>query len=188
MRLYFATSNPGKVDDVRTLLTGTDIAVEQLDVEMTEPSVDDLETIARAKVKQAWEATQNNDAFIMADDSGLFVDVLNGFPGPQTAFFDEKVGKEKLLNLFDEDDPRDAAFRTAIACYDPESRDVRTFTGACRGTIVPPRGEGGFGYDPMFLPDGHEKTFAEDMDHKQQVSHRKEAMAQLREWLTGQSR
>lgn len=182
MELYFATSNAGKVADVEQLLAGTDISVQQLHTDMIEPSVDSLAPIARAKVEQAVEQADVS-GYVMADDSGLFVDELDGFPGPQTAFFDDTVGKKKkLLRLVDEEEPA-ASFRTAIALHDPEADDIRVFEGRCDGVLVEPRGDGGFGYDPLFRPDGHDRTFAEDMEHKQRVSHRQEAMQALKAYL-----
>lgn len=181
MEIYFATSNSGKVDDAQEILGDTDITVKQLDVEMVEPCLETLAQIATAKVEQAVEHSQLFGSYVMADDSGLFVESLNGFPGPHTAFFDRTAGKEKLLNLLG--DNRAAAFQAAIALYDPDTGDVETFTGRVEGTIVEPRGDGGFGYDPMFVPDGHDKTFAEDTDHKHGVSHRNEALKKLRDWL-----
>jgi XTP/dITP diphosphohydrolase len=181
MELYFATSNGGKVDDAQAILSDMDASVQQLDVAMVEPCVDDLVQIATAKVEQAVDNSQLLGSYVMADDSGLFVDALNGFPGINTAFFDRKVGKENLLRLADTGTV--AAFRAAIAVYDPETQDIRTFSGRVDGTLVEPRGDGGFGYDPMFVPDGHDKTFAEDTDYKHEVSHRNVALQKLRDWL-----
>ncbi len=181
--IHFATTNAGKVQDAQEILADTGYAVEQLDVDTVEPSLDDITEIAAAKVRQAWEH-HGADGLLLADDSGLFVDALGGFPGPQTAFFDRTVGKEKLLRLVDADRPA-ASFRAAIAVLDPDTLDTETFTGRCNGVLVPPRGDGGFGYDPMFLPDGHDRTFAEDPDHKHRVSHRREALKAVQVWLEG---
>jgi XTP/dITP diphosphohydrolase len=184
MELYFATANNGKVADAQAILSDADVTVKQLDVETVEPCLDDLEPIAIAKVEQAVEKSQLLGSSVMADDSGLFVESLNGFPGANTAFFDRKVGKQQLLNLVDPG--ATAAFQAAIALYNPETGDTVTFTGRVDGNIVEPRGNGGFGYDPLFLPDGHEKTFAEDTDYKHQVSHRNEALQRLKQWLQNQ--
>lgn len=180
MKLYFATSNAGKVQDAQEILADVEVTVEQLDADLIEPCSDSLEEIAMAKVEQAVEQ-HDVDGYVMADDSGLFVEKLNGFPGQHTAFFDRKVGKEQLLQLVDEG--ASAVFRAAIAVYDPKTETVHTFTGSCSGTLVQPRGDGGFGYDPMFLPDGHDKTFAEDPAYKHTVSHRREALEKGKEWM-----
>lgn len=178
MHLRFATGNAGKVDDVRSILP--DATVEQVDIDALEPQDATLTEIATGKVEQALDAV-GRDALLMADDSGLFVDDLDGFPGILSSPFDAQVGREKLLRLVDDD--RTARFRAAIALYDPEGGDIHTFTGEVEGKLVEPRGSHGFGYDPLFLPAGHEKTFAEDPEHKHEVSHRQRALAALRDHL-----
>ncbi len=183
MELYFATSNSGKVNDAQAILAETDAVVEQVAAEMMEPQDLDLEQVAELKVEQALEQTQLFGSHLLADDSGLFVDALDGFPGILSSPFDAHVGKEKLLQLLDEEDSRAAEFRAATALHDPETGEIEVFTGRCRGELVAPRGSEGFGYDPMFVPDGHEKTFAEDPDYKHQVSHRKKALEGVRDWL-----
>ncbi|MFB6374781.1 MAG: non-canonical purine NTP pyrophosphatase, partial [Bradymonadaceae bacterium] len=80
-----------------------------------------------------------------------------------------------------------ARFRAAVALHDPETGDIEVFTGEVEGELVEPRGGDGFGYDPMFLPDGREKTFAEDIAYKHQVSHRKEALEKVHDWLRNRS-
>ncbi|MFB6203886.1 MAG: non-canonical purine NTP pyrophosphatase [Candidatus Nanohaloarchaea archaeon] len=177
MKIFFATGNEGKVRHADRILE--DVKVRQADVETIEPSLDSIEEIARAKVEQAREKVDNRDSLLIADDSGLFVDSLDGFPGPQTAFFDRKVGKEKLTDLIGDDNS--AEFRAAIAL--DLGDDVKVFTGEARGEIVEPRGDGGFGYDPMFLPEGSDRTWGEDVDQKDEHSHRREALEELREYI-----
>ena len=180
MRIYFATGNSGKVEHAQNILS--DCRVEQLDVETVEPSVDSIEDIALSKIEQAVDKSdlEDDDVFLIADDSGLFVEELNGFPGPQTSFFDSKVGKEGLLDLVDEG--AEAEFRAAIALYVPNGEN-KVFTGSAEGEIVKPRGEEGFGYDPMFLPEGNDETWGEDSDHKEENSHREEDLLKLRKYL-----
>ncbi len=179
MHLRFATGNAGKVDDVRSILPGR-FTVEQVDVDAVEPQDAALADIATTKVEQALGRV-GGDTLLMADDSGLFVDALGGFPGILSSPFDEKVGKEKLLRLLDDD--RSARFRAAIALHDPDTGDIHTFTGEVAGELVEPRGDEGFGYDPMFRPAGHDRTFAEDPAYKHEVSHRMQALDALRTYL-----
>ena len=179
MRIYFATGNSGKVEHAQNILS--DCRVDQLDVETVEPSVDSIEDIALAKVEQAVEKSDlEDDAFLIADDSGLFVEELNGFPGPQTSFFDSKVGKKKLLDLVEEG--AKAEFRAAIALYIPDDEN-QVFIGSAEGEIVKPRGDQGFGYDPMFLPKGNGETWGEDTEFKDENSHREEALNNLRDYV-----
>lgn len=134
-----------------------------------------------SKSEQAVEETDvEEDAFLIADDSGLFIEELNGFPGPQTRLFDRKVGKERILDLVDEG--AEAEFRAAIALYRPKAEN-NVFTGKAEGGIVEPRGDGGFGYDPLFLPEGNDKTWGQDTEFKDENSHREEALIQLKEFI-----
>ena len=174
MKVFFATGNPGKVKHASRLLNHQ---VEQLETDLTEPS-EDLKKIARAKVRQA-STEVGDDAAVIAEDSGLFVNDLNGFPGPHTGFFDEKVGKEKLLDLVEDD--RSAEFRAAVALRKGEASKV--FTGKVPGRIVEPRGDAGFGYDPMFRPEGADETWGENPELKDQESHREKAMKKLDSFL-----
>ena len=182
MKIYFATGNAGKVKEARSILS--DCEVEQLDVETVEPQSGSIEEIALSKVEQAIEKSDvEEDVFLIADDSGLFVDELNGFPGPLSSPFDSMVGKERLLDLMDEG--ADARFRAAIALHVPDGEN-EVFVGSAEGEIVEPRGDGGFGYDPLFLPEGNDETWGEDPGFKDEVSHRQEALEELREFLNSE--
>lgn len=180
MELHFATGNPHKVEEASRILD--DVTVEQLDAEVIEPQEVSLAEVARFKVEQALQQSQLLESYIMADDSGLFIDALDGFPGILSSPFYHQVGKERLLDLVDEGE-RTARFRAAIALYVPDTGKIEVFEGNCEGKLVKPRGDGGFGYDPMFLPEDHEQTFAEDPEHKQTISHRRRALETLRDWL-----
>lgn len=179
MKIYFATGNSGKVEHAQNILSDCDI--EQVNVDTIEPQSGSIEEIALSKVEQAVEkADVEEDSFLIADDSGLFVDELNGFPGPLSSPFDDMVGKERLLDLVDEG--ADARFRAAIALHVPDGEN-RVFTGRAEGEIVEPRGDGGFGYDPLFLPEGNDETWGEDPGFKDRVSHREDALEKLRSFI-----
>ena len=179
MKIYFATGNSGKVENGRNILS--DCSVEQLDVEMFESQSGSIQEIALSKVGQAVEKSDvEDDVFVIADDSGLFVDNLNGFPGPLSSPFDSMVGKERLLDLLDAG--ADAEFRAAIALHIPDGED-QVFTGNVEGEIVRPRGDGGFGYDPLFLPKENDETWGQDPEFKEKISHRKEALIKLKQFL-----
>ncbi|MFB6175444.1 MAG: non-canonical purine NTP pyrophosphatase, partial [Candidatus Nanohalobium sp.] len=94
--------------------------------------------------------------------------------------FDRKVGKNNLLKLIEDDNS--ARFRAAVA-LDLES-DTKVFTGQASGEVVEPRGEEGFGYDPLFLPAGNDETWGEDVEFKDEHSHRKQALEALREYVS----
>ena len=176
--IRFVTTNAGKVREAREYLDGI-ATVERLDYEYAEIQSDDLATIA---ARGAREAHETADAPVIVDDSGLFVDGLGGFPGPYSSYVEDRLGIERVWRLAEAESERDrrAQFRCAIAYADGDTAE--TFLGRVRGRIVAPRGEGGFGYDPIFEHDG--RTFAEmDAAEKNALSHRGRALARFAEWL-----
>jgi XTP/dITP diphosphohydrolase len=193
MTIRFVTSNAGKVREAREYLTED---VEQINYDYTEIQSDDLAEIAVAGAKEAFEETGGDDP-VVVDDAGLFVDALGGFPGPYSAYVEDTVGVERVWNLVEMvsseantseqasgDEPRDAnrraRFRCVVACYDGETAE--TFDGAVPGRVVAPRGDGGFGYDPIFEHEG--ETMAEmSTERKNAISHRGRALAKFANWL-----
>jgi XTP/dITP diphosphohydrolase len=132
--------------------------------------------------KKAIEIAQAVGCWSLADDSGLEVTALNGAPGVYSARYagDEcsyNLNNEKLLTELQGVEDRSARFRTVIALSDPEG-NVQTLEGICPGhIIVERRGTNGFGYDPLFIPDGYTETFAElDVAVKNRISHRARAL------------
>ncbi|GAA0664780.1 XTP/dITP diphosphatase [Natronoarchaeum mannanilyticum] len=174
--IRFVTGNEGKVREAREYLPAE---VEQVDYDYAEVQSDDLETIVRRGAREAYEEL-GADGGVLVDDTGLFVEALSGFPGPYSAYVDDTLGIERVWELVENEENRKAAFRTVMAYYDGE--DVATFEGAVRGRIVAPRGDGGFGYDPIFEYDG--ETFAEmSTDEKNAISHRGRALEKFADWL-----
>ena len=188
--LVLATGNPGKVDELRALLGDlslTLIPAQDLD---DPPSVtEDAETLdgnARKKARAFYEHTGHA---ALADDTGLEVAALNGKPGVHTARFagpdaTAADNKRRLLEVMDGVEDRRARFRTVVALIDAAGA-VHTFEGLCEGVITTAaHGDGGFGYDPLFRPEGHEQTFAEmPADAKNEISHRRKALDALRHFL-----
>jgi len=221
--LRYVTTNAGKVREARDYLS--DGSVSQLDFDYTEIQSPDLEPIA---ARGAREAYRHAGEPVLVDDAGLFIDGLDGFPGPYSSYAEETLGIERVGVLAREVDPspRDApgtrtqsdetaeparaAFRCVLAYCDgdpfdaspdpidrgdraeaaaaghedgadPTDYPVKLFEGVVRGRIVEPRGEGGFGYDPIFEHDG--TTFAEmTAEEKNAVSHRGRALGKFAEW------
>jgi len=179
--LRFVTTNPGKVREARDYL---DEAVEQFDYDYAEIQSDSLADIATRGAREAYEAAPGDDPVIV-DDSGLFVDALDGFPGPYSSYVQGTLGIERVQSLVEDADDRGASFRAVVAYADGDS--VEAFAGRVEGEIVPPRGDGGFGYDPIFEHEG--TTFAEMRpDEKNEVSHRGRALAEVADWLAAPSR
>lgn len=155
------------------------------------PAVDeDRATLAGNAIKKARASAEQSGAVALADDTGLFVDALNGRPGVRTARFAGDAAtaddnKRHLLSVMDGVTERAARFRTVAALVWPDG-PARTFAGVCEGRIAAsPRGEGGFGYDALFIPTGHTRTFAEMPEHeKNAISHRKRALDAVRTFLS----
>ena len=189
-RLVLATRNPGKVDEIRALLA--DLPVTLLPANALDAPLDVEEgasTLLGNARKKAEAYFAHTGSPALADDTGLEVDALGGKPGVRTARFagpDATAidNKRHLLEVMKKKKNRHARFRTVV-CYVDAAEDVHTFEGVCEGSITRiPRGEGGFGYDSLFLPDGHAKTFAEmTANAKNAISHRKIALEKFSRFL-----
>lgn len=179
MRLAFITSNPGKVEEARKYFEPLGVEVYQLRMEYPEIQADALEDVALFGVE--WLSRKIEEPFFL-DDSGLFIDALDGFPGVYSAYVYRTLGIEGILKLMRDVANRRAHFRSVIAYWDG---DAHLFTGRVDGEITTsPRGSGGFGFDPIFKPLGFGKTFAEmTTDEKNLISHRGRALRAFAEWL-----
>lgn len=177
MKIYFVTTNDGKYEEVKKMLPEHDIIRKN----MTYPEIqaDELEEVA--KFGMAF-LSKKLDGNIMLEDSGLFIQFLKGFPGVYSAYVFKSIGNDGILKLMDGVRNRRAYFKSVIAFYDGE---VRFFEGKCEGTISEiKKGENGFGYDPIFIPEGETKTFGEmEREEKNDYSHRGRAILQLKKFL-----
>ncbi len=190
-RLVLGTGNPGKVDELRALLSDLSIKLVPAHDLNDPPAVDeDADTLAGNAEKKARAFHEHTGLPALADDTGLEVAALDGRPGVHTARFagpncTPEDNKRKLLEVLDGVEDRRARFRTVVALVDSDG-SARTFEGVCEGTITTePRGDGGFGYDPLFLPEGYDQTFAEmSADAKNGISHRRKALDALRSFLS----
>ena len=188
-RLVVASHNPGKVREMAELVAGLDIeTVSSGDIDLAEPEETGTTFIANAELK-ARAAASASGLPSLADDSGLVVHALDGEPGIYSARwagpgkdFDAAMRKiEDRLAVIGSND-RSAHFACALCLAWPDGH-LETFEGKVFGTLVwPPRGDKGFGYDPMFLADGETETFGEmEQTRKHAISHRANAFALLAE-------
>lgn len=186
-RLVLATANPGKVAELIDLL-GDRYRIVPRPADLAE-TVEDGATLTANATKKAREVAEHAGAASLADDTGLFVEALDGRPGVHTARYagpgataDENV--ERLLSELDGHvgaEARAAAFRTVLVLWRP-GRDPLVIEGVLHGSIAASRrGERGFGYDPVFVPtDSDGRTLAEmSADEKNRISHRGRAIARL---------
>ncbi|MCR4837188.1 MAG: non-canonical purine NTP diphosphatase [Bacteroidaceae bacterium] len=187
--LVFATNNAHKLEEVRTII-GNKFEIRSLEdinckVELPETS-DTLEGNALQKAQYV-KKFYGFDCF--ADDTGLECEALNGEPGVMTARYaggaghDDKANIQKLLTNLQDKENRKAQFRTSIALI--YKGQTYSFEGIVKGTIAEEkRGEAGFGYDPVFIPEGYTDTFAQlGGDIKNTISHRAKAVSQLCDFL-----
>ncbi len=192
-RLVLGTGNPGKVEELRALLT--DLSIELIPAStLDDPPevVEDADTLTGNAEKKARAFSAHTGHPALADDTGLEVAALDGAPGVRTARFAGPDATpadniEHLLSVLAGEEDRRAQFRTVVALIDDKDT-AHTFEGVCTGTITTaPRGDGGFGYDPLFQPDGYTQTFGEmPADEKNKISHRRKALDALRHFLSGE--
>ena len=188
MKIVLATRNPGKIREMRRLLADLPVEVASAE-EFSAPDVEeDADTLEGNALKKARALFQVTGLPSLADDTGLEVQALSGAPGVRSARFagpdaDDAANRAHLLESLRNESDRAARFRTVLAFV---SGDEETFfEGTCAGHIIrEERGEEGFGYDSIFIPEGDERTFAEmNADDKNVVSHRARAMAAFVDWL-----
>ena len=188
-RLVFATNNAHKLEEIRAILGNSIEILSLADIHChadIPETADTLEGNARQKSRYVYEH-YGLDCF--ADDTGLEVESLGGAPGVYSARYadgqghDSQANMNKLLKEMEEKNDRNAQFRTIISLI--EKGEERQFEGIVKGQITrEKRGESGFGYDPIFQPDGYETTFAElGSDIKNRISHRARAVAALCDYL-----
>lgn len=179
--LVFVTGNKGKAHEAREALAPLGIDVERRDLNPVEIQADSLEEISRAKCEVL--ADKVGAPFIV-DDGGLFVHALKDFPGQYSAFVLKTVGVPGILKLMEGVEDRRAHFAAVISYHD--GTRVHAFAGRCEGTLTtaPRSMDHGFGFDPIFVPEGQEKTFAElPAEYKNRFSHRGRALAGLADHL-----
>ncbi len=189
-QIILSTGNPDKMVEIKNIFrdleidikTKKDLGLEDFEIKETGNT---LEENAIIKAKALAEKV---DGIVIADDTGLFVDYLNGAPGVHSANYgggdhDYNGNNERLLKELDGVplDKRQAYFETVIAIV-LEDKSIRTVSGRCNGIIsLKPSGNMGFGYDPLFIPEGYDKSFGElGLDLKNKISHRSRALEKLK--------
>ena len=183
MKLKVITSNPGKVKEYAKSFSDLNIEMEHLKFPYDEVQSADLEEVV-SKGMDEIESRGIRDYIV--DDSGLFVDALRGFPGVWSAYAQKTIGNAGILRLMEGVEDRGAEFRCCIGCDINGERII--VTGICRGYITHSEAGGdGFGFDPIFTPDGA-RTFAEiSVEEKNTMSHRGNAVKLLIEEMKGRN-
>jgi XTP/dITP diphosphohydrolase len=182
--IFFATNNINKFNEARQVLKEYNIAVGMLRVKNLEVQSDYLEEIAETSVL---EAHSKSHLPLIVEDAGLFVEALNGFPGPYAAYVYKTIGNKGLLKLMENKSDRRAKFRSILAYQSEESEAPLCFSGEVAGILTDrerrKNHDFGFGFDPVFIPFHRKKTFAEmDLAEKNKCSHRAQALRKFAEW------
>jgi len=179
MKVLFATSNKNKVKEANEIGKLFNIVFRQIDCRYTEIRDENVENVAVAGAEFAYKKIKKP---VIVEDSGVYIDALDGFPGAYSKFVFNRIGNAGILNLMANIRNRNATFISAIAYRD--SRVKNSFSGKVNGIISKKiLGNAGFGYDPIFIPRGYKKTFAQDSKFKNKISHRKIAVEKFCRWL-----
>ncbi|MDK2795147.1 MAG: XTP/dITP diphosphohydrolase [Archaeoglobaceae archaeon] len=177
--MKFITSNKGKFREAREIAEKFGIEIEWLKMEYEEPQGSQLEEIAKRSAEIL--AREIREPFFI-EDSGLFIEALNGFPGPYSSYVFKTIGNKGILKLMDGISNRRAYFKAVVAYFD--GAKISVFDGIVYGEISPEiRGSKGFGFDPIFLYRG--RTFAEMGEEKNLVSHRRIALENFFRTISG---
>lgn len=176
MSLFFITGNAGKLAEAKALIP----QIEGLEIDVPEIQSLDSHKIIKAKLMAAREKHAGE---LVIEDTSLYIDDMNGLPGPFIKWFLESVGPAGIYKIAESLGSCRATART-IAGYVDKTDKIMFFEGEVKGELVAPRGEGGFGYDTIFQPDGYDQTFAEmGLEEKNKISNRKQAFSKLAEHL-----
>ncbi len=181
LRISVATKNRHKVEEANIALKSFGIELVPVDVPKVEIQSDDLREIAIYAARAAYQYLRRP---VVVEDSGLFIDALNGFPGPYSSYVYRTIGVEGILKLMRGVEDRRARF-VAVVAFALREDWIEVFEGVVEGTIAEEaRGSHGFGFDPIFVPFGETRTFAEmSSEEKTRYSHRGRAFRKLGEWI-----
>jgi len=180
--VFFATNNINKFNEARKVLSRYEIAVGMLRVKNMEIQSESLEEIAKASAIHAYRQC---GLPIIVEDAGLFIEALNGFPGPYASYVYKTIGNEGLLKLMKDTNNRKARFQSMVAYLYEDLESPICFKGEVLGEITQTvrKGSSGFGFDPVFKPMHSDKTFAEmSIAEKNRYSHRAKAFRKFARW------
>tara|TARA_B100000925_G_scaffold86918_1_gene62399 strand:+ start:800 stop:1408 length:609 start_codon:yes stop_codon:yes gene_type:complete len=183
-RILFHTGNKGKFLEASELMMSRGIRLELLSVlkpgiRVIEPQMNAFNEVATSKLRQVLEqiGDEFDDDWIMVEDSGLLIDELGGFPGPYSSYVYSRIGPNGILRLMDGVGTRNARYTASLSVWN--GSEIQSFEGFCEGIIaLEPKGDQGFGYDPIFIPiEGDGRTFSEMTKfEKSRLSHRANAL------------
>jgi|TARA_B100001750_G_scaffold242818_1_gene256894 XTP/dITP diphosphohydrolase len=176
--LFFVSSNENKFQEAERILSNSGVQINLFKTTLEEIQSNNLNDIAEQKAINAYDLIQKP---VIIEDDGLFINSLNGFPGPYSSYVYDTIGNEGIIKLLENSEIRDAKFVSIIAYCDNDS-SVKLFESSIPGKISPTIETGGWGYDPIFIPAGESKTYANVSD-KDKFSHRSVSLKKFSSWF-----
>ena len=176
--LFFASSNENKFQEAERILSNLGVQINFYKTILEEIQSNDLNDIAEKKAINAYDLIQKP---VIIEDDGLFINSLNGFPGPYSSYAYDTIGNKGIMSLLENSQTRDANFVSIIA-YCDNDYGVKLFESSIPGKISSVIEKGGWGYDPIFIPNGESKTYANVSD-KDKFSHRSAALTKFSNWF-----
>lgn len=176
--LFFASSNEHKFEEAQRILSHLGVKIKLFKTTLEEIQSNSLSEIAKRKAIDAFTKIQKP---VIIEDDCLFINSLNGFPGPYSSYVYETIGNKGLVRLLENTELRDAKFVEIIA-YCNGVDDVQLFESSIPGKISSIIEKGGWGYDPIFIPDGESKTYA-NVPNKDKLSHRSASLQKFSDWF-----
>ena len=176
--LFFVSSNSHKSEEVQRILSNLGLNIRSFKTTLEEIQSNSMCEIAKRKAIDAYSKKHKP---IIIEDDGLFINSLEGFPGPYSSYVYDTIGNKGIIRLLENTKLRDAKFVAIIAYYNGVD-DVKLFESSIPGKISSIIEQGGWGYDPIFIPDGESKTYANVSD-KDKFSHRSAALKKFSDWF-----
>ena len=176
--LFFVSSNNHKFTEAQRILSNLGLEISLFKTTLEEIQSNSLGEIAKRKALDAYSKVQKP---VIIEDDGLFIDSLDGFPGPYSSYVYDTIGNKGIMSLLEKIELRTAQF-VAIIAYCNGVDDVQLFESSIPGKISLSIEEGGWGYDPIFIPDGESKTYANVSD-KDKFSHRSASLKKFSDWF-----
>lgn len=183
-KVYFVTSNQGKIESIKNILKNLNLnlEIEMLKAEYPENKTD--ETTQGVVLAGAKYCADKYKKAVLVTDTGIFIKALNGFPGINTKFVYVRIGNEGIIKLMEGEKDREVEWILSLG-YCAPGKEPAEFTYQLKGTIAEElRGDKGFGFDPIFIPNGYEQTFGEKPGLRDEVGPFKQTLIQFVDWYT----
>lgn len=179
--MYFVSSNDNKFKEIKEMLyeySSTRLLIEHKKMKLKEIQSSSLVEVAKVKANDAFDVMREK---VMVEDDGLFIESLNDFPGVYSSFVYDTIGNIGILDLLKNKKSRRATFKSVIAFYD--GKKIKVFNGQVKGLISENMVEGGWGFDPIFIPENTSVPFGQmDLKSKNKYSHRNLALKKFYSW------